>query len=572
MGQICGILGRNDAAVVRAMANAMRHRGAPTHTREGEDFAVASSQAPGEGPSLIDGLPRNHAGSVLLPEELRQHCAGARRPDDLRLRGGFAAAIRLEERPAWWLLRDRLGRCPLYYYQGSGFLLFSSELKGLLASGLVPRRLDPLSIDRLLTLGCVPGSGSILDGVCRVRPGHVLEYRNGRVHESSFGGFELGEHSLPRAQAADRLRGLLRQAVSRFETDAILWASGIDCAAIAALRQHAEPLFVSLERNWEDETKLAQESARLLGFRLRTEAAEALTPERFRKVVYHLDEPMADAAAFPLWLICQQAAEYGDAFLTGFGADELLGGYPRFRFLQMSRGARSLVPMNLLSAILPALPPNAFVRRGSHYLASIRDPREAYLSLVSVFDRGEREGLYSIRMREALADRDAPLSVIDPHFQGDNLMRSLLSLDLGITLPDLLLARCDRMSAAHGVSLLHPYLDGDLVDFVVGLSPAVKYGVRSKPLLRAALKGYVPARVRLRARRGFRVPQSGRAYGTIEEMARATLTRERVQSTGLFEWRRVDEVVRSAHHNLYRRRQFWALLMFFAWHREYMEG
>jgi asparagine synthase (glutamine-hydrolysing) len=570
MGLICGILGRKDAALVKAMAAAMRHRGSPAHVHEGDDYSVASSD-PGDGQCLLDGAPRDVSGLSLLPKEFLAHCREAIRPEDLKLRGAFAAAVRMEGRNSWWLLRDRLGRGPLYYYQGLGFLLFSSELKGLLASGQVPRKLNAYSVDRMLALGCVPGSGSILEGVCRVRPGHIAEYRNGRLQETPHAQFDFELRDLSREQAAQKLRTLLRQAVNRFETDDILWASGIDCAALAGLRQGANPLFVQLDRAWEDEAKLAKESARLLKLKLRVEPAVPLTANVFRKVAYHLDEPMADAAAIPLWQICQQAAEHGDQFLTGFGADELLGGYARFRFLQMSRGARAVVPMNLLSGLLPALPPNAFVRRGGQYLASIRDPREAYLALVSVFDRKERDELYSKQGRDALGERDAPLGIIDEYFTSDDITRNLLSLDLGVALPDLLLTRCDRMAAAHGLTLQHPYLDGDLVDFLVRLEPGVKFGVRSKPILRMALRGVLPGRVRLRARRGFKVPQSGRTFGVIESVARETLTRDRVMASGLFEWRRVEEVIHAASHNIYRRRQFWALLMFFAWYREFME-
>ncbi len=572
MGAICGILGRKDPDMVRRMAAALRHRGPADHLVEGANYAVAASHPIGEGRALVDGIPRDASGSSLHPDEVLGACRRAHRFPDLGLRGSFAAAVALEERGAWWLLRDRLGQRPLYYCSTKEFVLFASELKALLASDVVERRLNLYSVDRMLTLGCIPGSSSIVDGVCRVRPGHVVEYRDGRLEEHPFSGFDLEGRTMPKEQAADRLRSLLRQAVNRYETDDLLWASGIDSAAVAALRPNTAPLFVVLDRAWQDETKLAKESARLLRLRLHVEPAPRPTVSDFRKVVYHLDEPVADASVLPLWSICEQAAAHGSDYLTGFAADELLGGYSRYRFLQMSRGAKALVPVNQLGGILPSLPPNAFVRRGGHYLASIRDSREAYLSLLSVFDQEERAQLYTKRMKEAVDPRDAPMSVIDEHFTGDDLIRNVTSLDLGMTLPDLLLAKCDRMGAAHGVRLHFPYLDDDLVDFVVNLDPGVKYGVRSKPLLRTALKGPLPARVRLRARRGFKVPQGGPVYQIIEEVVRQTLTRDRVQSTGLFEWRFVEEVCRSATHNVYRRRQFWALLMLFAWHREYMES
>ncbi len=138
-------------------------------------------------------------------------------------------------------------------------------------------------------------------------------------------------------------------------------------------------------------------------------------------------------------------------------------------------------------------------------------------------------------------------------------------------LPNLLLTKCDRVAAAHGITLHHPFLDDDLVDFVLRVPADVKFGVRSKPLLRLALKHRIPGSVRQRARRGFKIPQSGRVLRVIESVAHHTITPERVDATGLFQWHIVETIVRSASHNVYRRRQFWALLMFFAWYRNVME-
>jgi len=96
--------------------------------------------------------------------------------------------------------------------------------------------------------------------------------------------------------------------------------------------------------------------------------------------------------------------------------------------------------------------------------------------------------------------------------------------------------------------------------------------MQSKPLLRLAMKGRLPGRVRLRARRGFRVPQSGPSLRVIEQAAREILTRERIEESAMFRWSYVSQILAGRAHNIYRRRQFWSLLMFFAWYREFMEG
>jgi asparagine synthase (glutamine-hydrolysing) len=327
-----------------------------------------------------------------------------------------------------------------------------------------------------------------------------------------------------------------------------------------------------LKSAWQDEGWRARESARLLGRSLKTVKAHATRESLFSKVAYYLDEPVADASVLPLWLIAEQAARFAPTLISGHGADDLLGGYPRYHLLQKAKGARRLVPAHFLSGIAPSLPPNVFVRRGGRYLASMADNLDAYLSLLAVFDPGERQELYTDAMKAAIHEKGGSISVMRPHFLDRDLTRNLLALNLNVGLPDLLLAKCDRIMAAHGASLEFPYLDDALVDFAITLPVKVKFGVRSKPLLRLAMKGILPGRIRLRARRDFKVPQSGPTLRVIENAAREILTQERVEASGLFKWPYVEMVLYSSMHNVYRRRQFWALLMFFAWYRAVMES
>lgn len=569
MNTICGILGRKDAAVVRQMAEAMTARGLAKHVAETRTYSVASA-APdgGEFPSLVDGVPYDDNGP-LDAAALQRLCASVPSPGALRLKGTYAAAVRVGD--AWWLLRDRMGVKPLYYCELPNGLLFASELKGLLAPGLFEKHLNLAAVDLYLTLRCVPGPESIIQGAKRVQPGHVLVYAGGKATEVQFAAFDGGALALDRAAASDKLRQLLERAAVRAESDGMLWSAGIDTAALAALNAPRNALFVALKSSWQSEARSARESARALHVTLKTLKAERFTEKTMARVAYSLDEPVADASALPVYMIAEQAAQVGRTFTAGFGADELLGGFSRFLFLQKARGATGLVPMELVTEIEPVLPPNIFFQRGRNYLAARRDPAEAYQSLVAVFDHAEREQLYTRAMKAVLFEKGGSAQVLRPHFMHKELTENLLRLDLHVGLPNLLLQECDRLAAAHGVELRLPYLDDDVVDLVLALPPRVKYGVMSKRLLRQAVKGLVPPLVRLRARHGFRVPQSGPSLRVIENFAKETITRDRVEASGLFCWPFVSQVLSSSTHNVYRRRQFWALLMFFAWFREYME-
>lgn len=573
MGVICGIIGKRNAEVVKAMASAMAHRGECVHRAEGPNFAVASSSEMGKPPVLIDGRPRDLENSPLSPGQLKQHCNKQKKGGAIQVRGSFAAVVRRGSTKEWWLMRDRMGIKPLYYCVGPDYLLFSSEMKGLLASGLVPKHLDLLSVDRYLTMRCVPSPHSIIQGVRRVRPGHVVSYKNGRCTETSFAGFAIAPEPTTREDAADALAHFLRQGAAARPTDGLLWSAGIDCTALAAFAHPKMLVHVVLDAAWQDERRPARESARRMGLPLQVSEHRRLTESAFLKAVGCLDEPIADPSIIPLWFIIQEASKWAGTFMSGHGADELLGGYPRYNFWNRAKGgAQDFIPVNLLTGLLPALPPNAFIRRASRYLTSIRDDAQAYLSLLSVFDDEERESLYTEAMKAVIYEHGGSLSLLKEHFREDDLTRSQLSLDLNIGLPDVTLTELDRISAAHGISIRLPYLDDGVVDFALTLPPEVKFGVRSKPVLRLAMKGLVPGTIRQRARRGFAMPQEGRAMGVIQKLAQDTITQDRVESVGIFKWRPVERILNSYTHNIYRRRQFWSLLMFFAWYRQVMES
>ena len=553
------------------MLHALRHRDDACRTVSGDSYVVAGSCVDPSGPCLLDGIVSLESKPVLSPLQIHEAVEAVAKPQSLKFRGHFSLAVRHARSDRWWLLRDRAGVKPLYYYCGEDFLLFASELKALLASGLVSRRLNLLSVDRYLTMRCVPGPDTIIQGVRRVRPGHALRYGAGELTETPVQAFELHPQSISREEAEEGVRHHLRHALGAVEADGMLWGAGLDSAAMAAIRRDIPPIYVALEKGWRDETRQAEESAHILGCTLSTIAARRLTESTFAHVARSLDEPVADATVLPMWLILQGVAEHGKHILTGHGADQLFGGYQRYRLLAKTSEARLFVPSRLVTEVLPALPPNAFIRRGSRYLARIRDNMDAYFSLLSVFDAEEREELYTSAMKSAIHEQENSVEILREHFQARDLTDNVLALDLNVGLPDLVLAECDRISAAHGLTLQFPYLDHRLVDFITTVPAHVKYGVRSKSLLRHAMRGIVPARIRLRPQRSFRIPDEGRVMGVIENATAQIVTQDRVESAGIFRWQHVEQVLRSAGHNVYRRWQFWALLMFFAWYREVME-
>lgn len=565
MGAICGIVGKRDTDTVRAIFSAMKaSNGAPT-LDEGPLHCIASD-APATQGCAVDGTLRLGQ-DPLLPEQL---CAKLKAGacDKLSLQGVFVAAAAVDG--GCWLLRDRIGVKAIYYYANDESILFATELHALMTGSGLDRRLNLASVDQYLTLRCVPGPDTIFQGIRKVRPGFGVRWSRGDVREEPFAPLEKPPRFRGKEQAAKHLFGLLEASTKRAAATHLLWSGGVDCASLAAAAPGLSPVFTSLEHGWQDEQRLAKESAKRMKLSLEVLDGRRLTEDRFYQAVDCLDEPVGDAALLPTWEILECVSRVAHTVVSGHGADEVLGGYPRYRLMERAHEARTLIPANQVAGILPSLPPNAFVRRGSRYLAAINDPEQAYLSLLSVFDKGEREDLYTDAMKAALAEHTAA-SIIQDQFKEKDLTANILNLDRNVIIPEVMLAATQGAAAVHGLRLEYPFLEDELVHFVGSLPPDLRFGVRSKPLLRIAMRGRMPASIRMRARRGFRVPQEGHVVKVIESIAKSLITPERVEGTGLFKWRYVNQVVASASHNVYRRRQFWALLLFFGWYRQVME-
>jgi asparagine synthase (glutamine-hydrolysing) len=573
MGAICGMLGRPDRVLVQHAAAKLKHRGVCEQVAEGNGYFFMSSTGPMGRPTWFgDGSPVDALGRPCSNESLDTalQTLMERGQPAIELRGAFAMVLGPSSSNTWCLLRDRLGQKPLYYAQVGESLIFASELKALLHA-LPARKLNLRSIDSYFTFRCVPGPETVLQGISRVRPGHALLFRDGQTWEVPFATFNLTSERRGRSHAATMLEDALEQATLRSRSTSLLFSSGIDSASLASLRRGVRPVFVALERAWQDEAQLARESAKRLHVPLAVVPGRKVTEETFARTVRALDEPIADPTVFALWGVLEGAREEADSFMTGHGADEILGGYPRLNLLRQAGGAHGLIPAGLLSSLQPVLPPNAFVKRAGSYLSKAKQSQSAILTLVEVFSQEERGELYTAAMKSSLDDQAGLLNVQDHFIHGD-VARNMLALDLRVGLPDLVLHKCDRLAAANGITLEHPFLDDLVLDVVLRISPKELYGVRSKALLRTAMRQRLPGRTLMSARRDFRVPQEGRCARLIDSLAEDIVTPERVDASGLFRWHFVEQILNSASHNVYRRRQFWSLLMFFAWYREFMES
>lgn len=461
-----------------------------------------------------------------------------------RLDGMFAFALWDEARRTLVLARDRLGKKPLYYWQGSGGeLVFGSEIKAVLADSRVPRRLAAGAIDAYLTFGYVPTPRTFFDGVRSVPPGHVLIAEAGgspRLEpywRPQAAGAGLEAAPLRFEEAGAEVRRLLCDAVDkRLEADVPLGAflsGGVDSSAVVALMARLSPKPVKTftigfeDDEGFDERPFARQVARLYG----TEHVEfVVNPDKadlIERLVWHHDQPFGDSSALPTFLLSELTRRHVTVALSGDGGDELFGGYERFA-AALAIGVLGQVPDRLLAAGASAagrVPPVLTAGRATSIGRMLRRVElglpGALLAWVSYISAEERRRLLPGASDWAVDDYER----IWASTEGASRLDRLLLLNLQTYLLDDLLPKADRMSMAHGLEVRSPLLDDDLVDLALRLPSSFKVrGWSLKRVLKEAVRDLLPREILMRRKRGFGVPLDRWFRSDLRSYAEGMLT------------------------------------------------
>ena len=272
-----------------------------------------------------------------------------------RMRGMFAVALWTESRKRLVLVRDRMGIKPLYYCRRGDDVYFGSELKAILEHADVPRQLDLEALDSYLSVNYVPGPGTLIEGIRKVPPGHLLEWRHGKLWIAPWWKMPANEKRQWSLESAkEELDWLLRDSIREHLVSDVplgVWASGgIDSSTIlhyaaAGSAARLKTFSVSFAGRSFDESPYFREIARIYGtdhheFDLNPDVELQSAIEDF---AYYSDEPSADAGALPVWYLARMSRRHVTVALSGEGADELFGGYVTYQADRLTRPFR-LVP------------------------------------------------------------------------------------------------------------------------------------------------------------------------------------------------------------------------------------
>lgn len=500
-----------------------------------------------------------------------------------RLRGMFAAAFWNEEQRRLVLVRDRVGIKPLYVCRLGDDLYFGSELKTILFHPEIPRRLDLSALHHYLALNYVPGPFTLIEGIQKLRPGHMLEWRDGMVLEEPYWKLPHRQDenwTLPDAEEAlDLLLTRSMQDHLLSDVPVGIWLSGgIDSSALLhyasqASTQRLRTFSITFRGRSFDETPYIHE----LTQKYQTEHQELDLnptldlPSAIEELAYHSDEPFADAGAVPVWFLSKLSRQRVTVALSGEGADELFGGYVTYRADHLAGYAR-LLPRMARRSLLGALnywPVSdekiSFEYKMKRFLeGSLLPPDEAHTYWNGSFSRAQQADLLLRSNHASVQD----LFECDlPEANGDGSLSRFLAFDQRYYLTDDLLQKVDRMSMAHSLEVRPPYLDHRIIEFAASLPDRFKVSGRChKVILRRLMRTKLPASVLRRSKTGLDIPTHDWLRGPLRPFLEETLSPEAVKQSGLF---RPQAIERLKKDHMERRANLgyhlWGLMILFLW-------
>jgi asparagine synthase (glutamine-hydrolysing) len=610
-----------DASLLDRMDRAIRHRGPDAHGEQQtaraamrhRRLAIIDLTGGGQPMSSADGqvwIVFN--GEIYNFMAVRDELAAAGQPTETnsdtevllraylqwgeacleRLNGMFAFAIYDGRTESVFAARDRFGEKPLYVMERDGTLYLASELKALVAAGLVEKRLDPVALYNYFTSGYVMGPRSVFRGVRRLQPGHWLKATGTALQE--------GRYWAPPAPSEERadepaivreLTELLADSVRlRLVSDVpvgFFLSGGVDSSAVVALAAEVsgarlETFSVGFEEPRYDEREHARFVARRFGTRHHEFVLRPAGTEVIEEIAWHADEPFADASALPTWYLSQLTRQHVTVTLSGDGGDEMFAGYDSYRGHVLSERVRRL-PAWMRRAAVAALrsAPASDTGRRTALLRLARNIEDAGL------EAGER-----FVAKQQVAFRRAQLAAISPYLAAhatvdndralfaplfDPALPALAGMTLwqqSVSLADDMLVKVDRMSMAHSLEVRAPFLDHRLAELMNRVKFAAKLPAgRQKYLLRKAMERYLPASFLWRRKQGFAVPLDHWFKDSLAERLRQKLLAPGAMVRQLFEPAALERIV-GEHARLARdwSHALWTLLMFETWCARYRIG
>lgn len=477
------------------------------------------------------------------------------------------------------LIRDRLGKKPLWYSHEGNRISFSSELKGLLALG-VKRVVDLDNIPEFLRFGYINAPRSPYQNIKQLEPGSFLRFSVDGIDVKKYWetnsvkpieiSFEEAEEEVMRLLShAVRIRMISERPTGTF------LSGGIDSTIVSALMakesdESIHTFSIGFKDSKFDESIYAREVARAIGTNHHEKIVEPDPIFIVEKLINTLDTPFADSSIIPTFLLAQFAREEVVVSLSGDGGDEAFGGYRRYIASHYLNKLNPVLYLNPIPRIMFAPVKNEGLRKLLRH-SKPKNPFTRYRDMQSLFQ--DRDFMSLLNLEIFTNSGDADFFDLWSSRTTDDSIRKMQEVDIHSYLPGDLLYKVDIASMANGLEVRSPFLDYRLIEFGLSLPQKFKFAKgQNKYLLREIAQKLVPQNLINRPKMGFGIPRSKWLRNELHVVVSDVLLSNTFRERGWFNYSEVRRVI--VEHNKGKNfdNVIWPILMLELWARRWLDS
>jgi len=543
-------------------------------------------------------IQKGHRFTTDTDTEVIVHAYEEYGPDCLHhLNGMFAFAIWDSINKKMFLARDRLGIKPLFYYKDEKKLLFGSEIKCILCDPSVPHHVNFEALHHFLSLNYLPAPLTLFEGISQLLPGQYMlvtpegtgikDYWDIRFTKSQKTVFHDYKTTL------DQIlwRSVERMLVSDVPFGVFL-SGGLDSSTVTYYMSRILKTPVkTFSIGFEDESYNELHKAEIVADHCGTEHyEEVVKPDHLEKLlpelVYHAEEPLADASMVPMYYLARLASRHVKMALCGDGADEIFAGYDTYPAYYAVKSYHMIPPLLRKKVILPLvnlLPVSdkkiSFDYKAKRFVRGADfDPEKAHYYWRIIFDENDKQDLYVDTIHEKTAGLDTYEQTYGHYFSACDIkdpIDRLLYADTKFYLPNDMLVKVDRMCMAHSLEVRVPFLDHELVEYMATVPSSLKLKnfTTKKYLLKSVVRTKLPKSIINQKKQGFNIPVGLWIKTHLKDYVYEILSDEHIQEMGYF---RRDFIHRLLSDHISGRKdngyQIWGLLTFNMWWERYIAG
>jgi len=493
------------------------------------------------------------------------------------IQGMFAFALWDSKNKKLILARDRIGKKPLYYYEDNKRIMFSSEIKSIVRDKSIKKEMDYQALSNFLGMKYVPAPRTMFKNIKKLPPASMLIHHEGRTAIKEYWELPLTKEKI-RGDKKE-IKKLVKEAIrKRLMSDVplgVFLSGGIDSSiTVGLLKDMVEKPIKTFSVGFNhptDETKYARIIAEKFGTDHHEMIIEADMIKNLPKIVWHLDEPLADPATLPTYLMSKETKKYVTVVLSGEGGDETFCGYKRYNQMLSLLKNRKYIPAGIskVSKAITSVTPHFKNKKYLEFLEEatpiIKDDVKLYCRLHHWILQEEKNRILKEEIKQKIPNLNEEEGIVRRYFTNNlEMVDKMTNFDFKIWLPDDIMMKVDKTSMAHALEVRTPFLDTELVTYGLKLENESRLG---KNILKEAVADILPKEILNRKKHGFNVPIYD--WFSTDLKSKTSEMIEYLERERIFNKTYMNKVLEKCKRYRYDT-QLWAIYNFGLWHQMFI--